>query len=66
MSYEKLHLRPGTTEASGLWEAAGAIIQNLAVVLAEARRLLVAWGIRPPLNDPSAGRILNWSPETTF
>lgn len=67
MSHEKLHLRPNTTKAPGLGKAVGAIIQNPAVVLAGARRLfLVAWGIRPPLDDPSVGGILNWSPETTF
>ncbi|KAJ5794635.1 hypothetical protein N7457_001234 [Penicillium paradoxum] len=59
MSHEKLHLRPGTTKAPVPEKAAESIIRNLTVVFVEARRLLVAWGIRPPFDDPSAGGILN-------
>jgi hypothetical protein len=65
MRHKKPHLRPDTTIAPGFIEAVGVFIRN-PVDLTEASRLFVVWGIRPPLDDPSAGGFLNLLQEQQF
>lgn len=65
LSHEKLHFRLDTTEAPEIGRS-DTLIQSATAILAEASRLLVAWGIRPPLDNRPVGGILHWSPETTL
>lgn len=65
IDHEKLDLHLDATTTPGI-NRSGGFIQNLTAVFAEASRLLVAWGIRPPLDNRPVRGILNWSPGTTL